>query len=171
MMHTNSRRPYVLGLMLCGALGAPLGAQQRPLVEVRFPAFTQAIRTDTLVYGWERLEGSPAQVFAAVQAAYKELGLDVDFIDQSRTAVSTLRMRAPRRVDGKRMSTYLSCGRNMTGENADTHRLTIALVTYLQEDSPTVTAIGTGMTGMVQDLSGASNEPLPCESLNVLEAR
>lgn len=161
-----------LGLaLMCAGPVAQVAAQQQPLMEVRFPAFKEPIRTDTLIYGWERIDASRARTFAALQAVYGTLGFETDFLDSSRTALGALRSRPPRRLAGNRLSTYLTCGRSMIGENADTHRVTVAVVTYLRDVSPTITDIGTGMTGMAQDLTGASNQPAPCSSLNVLEAR
>lgn len=161
-----------LGVALaCAAAIAPLEAQPLPLVELRFPAYSHAIRADTLVHGWERIEASRVQTFAALQAVFSTLKIETDFLHPSRTALGALRLRPPRRLDENRLSTYLSCGSSRIGENADTQRLTIAIVTYLRDVSPTVTEIGTAMTGMSQDLSGAASDLSPCASLGVLEER
>jgi hypothetical protein len=144
---------------------------QRPAPEVRYPAFTQPIKLDTLVLAWERVNASRAETFAAVRAVFDSLKIETDYVDSVGGAIGALRARAPKRIGGERLSSFFNCGRSMTGENADTRRVTMTVVTFMRAVELKVTEVGTGLVGQAQDLSGSSNALQPCASLGVLEGR
>lgn len=163
-------------LALAGAMAlivatvTPIAAQApRPRVKLR--AFPVEIALDTLVFARDTMSAPMGETFAAVRAVYAALKLPREWADSANGQLGTLRARATYQLGGERLSVYFNCGQGITGSNADTWRLTIALVTFLQPAGDGRTRVGTGAVAEAQDMSGTSTEPAMCGSTGLLEAR
>jgi hypothetical protein len=75
------------------------------------------------------------------------------------------------RLGGERLSNYFNCGRGMTGENADTWRLSIVMATFLKPIGSDDSEIGTGMAANAQDMGGAAKDQVMCGTSGLLESR
>lgn len=147
-----------------------LGAQgQRPRVKMR--AYPLEIVLDTLVYARDTVRAPMGETFAAVRATYAALKLPREWADSANGQLGTLRARVTYQLGGERLSVYFNCGNGLTGANADTWRLTIAIVTFLQPAGDGKVRLGTGAVAEAQDMSGVSTEPAMCGSTGLLEAR
>ena len=163
-------------LALAGAMAlivatvTPLAAQaSRPRVKLR--AFPIEIALDTLVFARDTMSAPMGETFAAVRAVYAALKLPREWADSANGQLGALRARATYQLGGERLSVYFNCGQGITGANADTWRLTIAMVTFLQPAGDGRTRVGTGAVAEAQDMSGTSTEPAMCGSTGLLEAR
>lgn len=149
---------------------ASLGAQApRPRVKMR--AYPLEVVLDTLVYARDTVRAPMAETFAAVRATYAALKLPREWADSANGQLGTLRARVTYQLGGERLSQYFNCGNGLTGANADTWRLTIAIVTFLQPAGDGKVRLGTGAVAEAQDMSGVSTEPAMCGSSGLLEAR
>lgn len=152
------------------AAATPLAAQaSRP--RVKFRAYPVEVALDTLVFARDTVSAPLAETFAAVRAAYAALKLPREWADSAHGQLGTLKARATYTLGGERLSTYFNCGQGLTGSNADTWRLTFALVTFLQPAGEGRTRVGTGIVAEAQDMSGTSVEPAMCGSTGLLEER
>lgn len=168
---TSLTRLLVASLTLAAiAPLASLGAQApRPRVKLR--AYPVEIVLDTLVYARDTVRAPMGETFAAVRATYAALKLPREWADSANGQLGTLRARLTYQLGGERLSQYFNCGQGLTGANADTWRLTIAIVTFLQPAGDGKVRLGTGAVAEAQDMSGVSTEPAMCGSSGLLEAR
>ena len=134
-------------------------------------AYPVEIVLDTLVYARDTVRAPMAETFAAVRATYAALKLPREWADSANGQLGTLRARLTYQLGGERLSQYFNCGQGLTGANADTWRLTIAIVTFLQPAGEGKVRLGTGAVAEAQDMSGVSTEPAMCGSSGLLEAR
>lgn len=171
----TSRRATLL-LVLAGTLGAlaltPVeAAAQGPRPRVKLRAYPVDVMLDTLVFARDTVNASMGETFAAVRAVYAALKLPRDWADSANGQLGTLRHRATYTLGGQRLSVYFNCGQGIAGANADTWRLNMALVTFLQPAGEGKTRLGTGIVAEAQDMSGTSTEPAMCGSMGLLESR
>lgn len=154
-------------------LSVPLTAAhaQAPRPRVKMRAYPVEIVLDTLVYARDTVRAPMAETFAAVRATYAALKLPREWADSANGQLGTLRARITYQLGGERLSQYFNCGQGLTGANADTWRLTIAMVTFLQPAGEGKSRLGTGVIAEAQDMSGVSTEPAMCGSSGLLEAR
>jgi hypothetical protein len=171
----NTRR-LARRLALAGALSALLlvpaeSEAQAPRPRVKLRAHPVDVTLDTLVFARDTVSASMGETFAAVRAVYTALKLPRDWADSANGQLGTLRHRATYTLGGQRLSVYFNCGQGIAGANADTWRLNMALVTFLQPAGDGKTRIGTGIVAEAQDMSGTSTEPAMCGSMGLLESR
>lgn len=140
-------------------------------VVARLQGFRDPILLDTLVFAREKTGAPMAATFAALRDVYKELRLPLDLDDARYSRVGSFKLRLTGRLGGERLSTYFNCGRGMTGENADTWRLSIAMATFLRPSGPNDTEMGTGLVANAQDMGGAAKDQVMCGSSGYLKAR
>lgn len=170
-----SRRATRLFVLVC-ALGAvavaPFEASaQAPRPRVKLRAYQFDVMLDTLVFARDTVTASMGETFAAVRAVYAALKIPRDYADSTNGQIGTLRHRATYTLGGQRLSVYFNCGQGIAGANADTWRLNMALVTFVQPAGDGKTRIGTGIVAEAQDMSGTSTEPAMCGSMGLLESR
>jgi len=167
-------RRVLMAAALSGLAGTTVArdvSAQTPRPLVKFPAYRADIAMDTMVFSRTVLEAPMGEVFAAVRAVYTQLKIPREIADSTNGLLGTLRLRSTYTVAGERLSVYFNCGMGMTGANADSWRLSIALVTFLQPAGEGKTRLGTGAAAQAQDMGGASKDPLPCGSTGLLETR
>ena len=159
---------WVLAVVATALMPNPSHAQR---VVTRLQGFRDPILLDTLVFQRAKTGAPMTQSFAALREVYKELRVPLDLDDPKYNHVGSFTLRLTTRLGGERLSTYFSCGRGMTGENADTWRLSIAMATFLRPAGPDDTEIGTGTAASAQDMGGAAKDHVTCGSSGFLEAR
>ena len=167
----SSRARRALALVVLLPLAASAAAAQPPRPRVKLRAFAQEIAMDTLVYARETIAAPAAVAFAAAREAYTKLKIPREVLDSANGQVGMLRLRSTYTLGGQRLSVYFNCGMGLTGSNADSWRLTIALVTFLTPKGSDSTVVGTGAAAQAEDMGGASKDPVACGSTGLLESR
>ena len=118
----------------------------------------------------QRTFGAPAErIWALLPEVFETLDIPVAKRDV-RAAEFGNEGYLARRVEGKRMSTYVDCGTTLSGVLADTHDITLmALVRVAStEDGGTTVTTFVDATGLARATRG---NPIHCQSKNVLEKR
>lgn len=167
----RSLRITVAGAIGLGMALATQVAAQAPRPRVKFRAYPVEVSLDTLVFARDTVAAPMGVTFAAVRATYAALKLPREWADSANGQLGTLRARMTYQLGGERLSVFFNCGQGLTGANADTWRLTVALITFLQPAGEGRTRLGTGLVAEAQDMSGTSVEPAMCGSTGLLEER
>ena len=163
-------RLIVLGLLLgSGAAQAQNYAVDRNF-EIRPAGRAMHVSLDT-VDTPTHFRGSPFRVYRALAAVYEGLKIALNITDSIRGHVGNTGV-AMRNIDGKRMSTFVGCGSGMTGQYADIHRVTLAVVSWVQPRGRDSSTVRTGVfAGAVDRAEGSSSMPRACATTGVLEER
>lgn len=69
------------------------------------------------------------------------------------------------------MSSFLSCGDNMTGPNADTYHVFLTFFAHLSPAGPTRTGFQLELHAEAIDIPGGRPDRLPCATTGLLELR
>jgi hypothetical protein len=157
--------------LLALALVAPVAAAQTPRFRVKLRAFPMEVALDTLVFNKVKVGAPMGPTFAALRDVYSELKLPKPTADSANGQLAVLRLVRTYTIGNERMSVYFNCGTGLTGANADTWRLTIALASYTQPAAGDSTTVSTGIVAQAEDMGGASKEPVMCGSTGLLETR
>jgi hypothetical protein len=115
------------------------------------------------------LEVPRETVWELLPGVYEEIGLPVPGVDRSTWTVGVIDHRTSRRIGSMRMSTLISCGSDLTGQNADTHRIRMTVRTWLEE-----TDGGTNARTRVEATASSTEgraSVVPCTSTGELENR
>jgi hypothetical protein len=115
--------------------------------------------------------GSPFKVYRALTSVYESLKIPLNITDSIRGHIGNSGVPL-RNIDGKRMSAFLGCGSGMTGQYADIHRVTVAVVSWVQPRGRDSSTVRTGVfAGAVDRAEGSSSLPRPCSTTGMLEER
>jgi len=109
------------------------------------------------------------QVWAVLPQVFEQL--DIPVTTQNRAALQMGNAGyVARRVEGKRMSTYLDCGTSLSGVLADAYDITLQLFVQLRPTSEADTEVTVTIDGLGEPRS-TSGTPVHCSSKKVLEDR
>jgi hypothetical protein len=142
----------------------------RNLGAITLPAYSGTILMDSLGTPTE-LEAPGQQVFAAVIAAYSDLKIPIQIRDSLGGLVGNLRLIERGTFARDRMSRWFECGSGLSGPYADTYRINIAIVTFIDVLTPKRTRIRTAIAASGKNIEGTSSEAVRCASSGDLEAR
>jgi hypothetical protein len=112
---------------------------------------------------------SADEAFAALPAAYAELGLGGAVADPEERVYVRESFIVRRRLGGVPLSRYLDCGTRMGLANADAYAVRLAVVTRVEPQGPGAT-LRTEIQATAQD-SGRSDPPVRCGTTSELERR
>lgn len=118
-----------------------------------------------------RIPGAPDSAWRTLRRLVEEAGIRVTVEEPANGLLGARRFRAVRRLGRSPISTFLSCGENMTGPNADTYHV---FLTFLATVRPAVgggTAFQLEFHGDAVDVPGGRPERLPCSTTGRLEQR
>ena len=115
------------------------------------------------------IEAVPDIVFAALAEAYKDLGIEVKFVNSQTRQVGNKRFSKMYDIAGVKLSKYVGCGSTETGSAADNYRVTMSLVSQVTP-SGSGSRVSTQLSGYAEDL-GSSKGALSCITLGGLEQR
>jgi len=114
------------------------------------------------------LAAGPDTVFAALEEAYKSVGVPVAMRDPGRWSLGNRNLEISRRLGGTSLSEYFNCGASAMGADiATSYRLQISVVSTL-----TQAGSGTYLETLVQASArppGTSTDPVNCASTGRLE--
>ncbi len=112
----------------------------------------------------------PDRVGPLAVAAYAAAGLRIDGTDNARHLVETRGQALRRRLDGHSLSTYFDCGNELSGNIADTWRLTLnARMAVGPGATPDSARLQTMITVSATPVEGTSTQVSPCTSKGQLE--
>jgi hypothetical protein len=142
----------------------------RAQVRVLLPAWTDPVLMDSMKVD-HPLKADPVAVYAAVQKAYADLGIPIGNTDNKKGIIGSDKFERLHTAVGTTLSRIFSCGESQTGPNADSHRLSIAVATWVTPGRDGGSVLSTATTASAQDIAGAARAPRRCSSLGWLEAK
>jgi hypothetical protein len=107
-------------------------------------------------------------VWRAAAAVYDELGIRVTSSDSASLTLEARGFEVRRQLAGQRLSSYFTCGSNLSGELADQRRLRIDFSTRVIEAADGA-AVQTLVQASARSDAGASADPVACNSRGTLE--
>jgi hypothetical protein len=156
----------VFGLAACAS--APNQAANPP-ERVLATTETGIVRAHEEIASDSTITASPDSTFAAVQAAYQDLGIEIKMMDVATRQIGNRRFTKMYDIGGVRLSKYVGCGSSETGPTADSYRITMSILSRVTP-TPDGSRIDTQLTATAQD-PGTSKGALSCTSLGGLEQR
>lgn len=158
-------------LTACAAAGPNARQDRTERVIVSGDAGTMAdvnLRREDYVPS-EVLDAPRETVWALLPAAYNDVGLPEPVADQSTWTVAVVGHRAMRRIGDTRMSAMISCGSDIAGQHADTHRIRLSVQTWLEESDGGTNA-RTRLEATASSIEGRAGV-IACTSTGELENR
>jgi hypothetical protein len=156
----------VLGLAACAS--AP-NQTANPPERVLATTETGIVRAHEGIASDSTITASPDSTFAALQAAYQDLGIEIKIINPATRQLGNRRFTKMYDIGGVRLSKYVGCGSSETGPTADSYRITMSIISRVTP-APDGSRIDTQLTATAQD-PGTSKGALSCTSLGGLEQR
>lgn len=127
---------------------------------------TLPVRTETVAQR-TTIDAPRDDIWALLPAVYEEVGLPAPAADRSTWTVAVQNHSIMRRVGSERMSRLIDCGRNMDGDNADTHRIRLSVRTWL-EPGTNGTGVNSRVEATAQSVEGRAGS-MTCTSRGELE--
>ncbi|HEY4733281.1 MAG TPA: hypothetical protein VIH53_01905 [Gemmatimonadaceae bacterium] len=163
-------RSYVAGVIAGLVACAPAATQTgSPNERVLATTETGIVRAHEEIASDSTITAAPDATFAALQAAYQDLGIEIKMMDPATRQIGNRRFTKMYEIGGVRLSKYVGCGSSETGPTADSYRITMSIVSRV---TPTAdgSRIDTQLAATAQD-PGTSKGALSCTSLGGLEQR
>jgi len=114
------------------------------------------------------LPASVAAVWAVLPSVFDTLEVDTPIVDVRRLTIGNSRFRAPSRIAGQRLSTYLDCGVSFGRPNADRYEVVLQLAVELRPVAPKSTVVSTLVDAYASSRDVRGNA-LHCRSEGTLE--
>ena len=109
---------------------------------------------------------------ARLRAAYELASVPVALFDPATGRVGNSRWLIRRALNHEPLSTFVDCGRSMTGTNADQDQLTLSIISTVRPTAGGGSQVQTLLTGSAQDrTSGNVSDMQPCTTRGTLETR
>ena len=116
----------------------------------------------------EAIVATPAAAWAALQTAYEEMGIPIEEMNADRMILGNPKLIRSRRLNGKRMSSYLDCGQGPAGMNADSHRIEMRLRSSIIPVEGGI-QVNSYVEAIARNMDGTSNNRVRCASTFRLE--
>jgi hypothetical protein len=157
----------LVALLLPCALAAQEAIPEPHFVRVR--GFRNRVRLDTMIV-WTSVNGSRDETFRNALAILEELSVPVGTADTVRGIIHHPGFVARTRLAAEAISRSFSCGRGPAGEYADTWRVNVAYVIYVQHEG-NHSRVGIATVAGANDIEGASKPAVQCGRTGRLEHR
>lgn len=154
--------------VLSGAIVATAHAQDYR-ARVTLPGGNRLpIALDTIGTPYE-VDAPKARVYDAVALVMKDLKIPLDHDDVAFGTIgnATLQLRAF--FAGSQLSRYVECGLGVLGPNANSWKVHMALMTFVDSLGPTRTRVRVALSAGAADPAGATKESTMCGTTGVLE--
>ena len=115
------------------------------------------------------MAASVREVWAVLPEIFDQLEIETTTIDPSQALFGNAGYRA-RRIEGRRLSTYLDCGRVMGREYADSYAVTLSVLVQLVTAADGRTVVRTILDAYARDPS-TSSASVHCITWGSLERR
>ena len=176
-----TRKLATVALLACVVSAGRLPAQTPAPAQMQYSGWMRAtpthlgafgpttwLRMDT-VTNWVMMPGSPGEVYRKSMAAYGALKLKLTMQDSLTGLLGNLGFNHTGALAGRRMSSWLSCGEGMAGPNADTWRITLAVITWVEPMTTDSTKLRSTIMATARNLAEGSRAPMPCVTTGQLE--
>jgi hypothetical protein len=157
---------FTLSLLACGA-PVLLGAQN---VRVNMEPWREPILMDTLRQNHD-LDIPPAKVYEATLKAFAALDVPVGNTAGNLGIIASERFTRFHVFAGEVLSRSFDCGEGPTGKFADSYRVEIAVVAYIEPRAGGGTRLGLASIASGRDPTGPYRYPKECASTGRLELR
>ena len=139
-------------------------------IRVRLPGYNQPLSLDSSATRPEAIAASRDVTSAAAKAVLEELSVPVTTDDAAAGLVGNTGFTLLRRLGNDRLSTYLSCGVGLSGAQADTWRVTMAVMVWIDAAGSSASRVKVGLLAGARDLDTGSRRSAGCGSTGALEA-
>lgn len=158
-------------LLLALAMLAPpaIAEGQPPRIRVGVPGFPQPLSIDSLASVFD-IDAPKGAIFAASAAVLEELKIPVDSRDSVSGIIGNAHLVRMRNLAGKPMSRLLNCGSGMTGPNAESWRIHIAVFALVEGKGSEKSVLRVGFVAGAQDIAGSSKDPVACGTTGIFES-
>ncbi len=112
---------------------------------------------------------SPAKVWPALAAAYSALGIQPTVADRATGQYGNAGFIVPRRIVGRNIGEFFSCGSDMTGPRIDKGRVYGNMMSVLTDDGAGGSVIVTHVSASLRPNTGSASDPITCASTGALE--
>jgi hypothetical protein len=119
--------------------------------------------------GQRAVTASLSAVWGVLPSIFEQLEIETTTVDPSQGLMGNAGYRA-RRVEGRRLSTYLDCGRSFGREYADQYAVTLTVLVQLVTAADGSTVVRTTLDGYARDPSTSSSS-VHCITWGSLERR
>jgi len=109
------------------------------------------------------------KVWPALVLAYADAGIEPSVADRAMGRYGNGNFTAPKRMGGRPLAEFFSCGSGLTGPYIDQGRLTANVVTTIQPAPDGTTSAVTYASGSLRRNEGTSTDPIVCASTGALE--
>ena len=130
--------------------------------------YDYTVMLDTLL-AWSDVLAAPGETWSAVKRSLDSLNIPVVTADSAHGVLFTPGFVARRKLANHAMSWSLRCGQGMTGDYADSWKLTIAYAVFVDPSEDGRSKVGIAMVGGAENVEGAYKQPAPCNSTGLLE--
>ena len=149
-----------------GSLEAPAEPPGRA-VDAQTAGTEFHLRSDLVVE--EGTIAAPADsVFVALAEVYRGLGAEIEY-DPANRIIRTRNFAVSRRLAGRPVSTFIECGKNLSGHISDTARIQLEILNRLVPAGAGGTTVQTRVSANARPTSGASTSVVGCSSNGALE--
>ena len=144
-------------------------AQQVPgRVIVKLLGYTHLVTLDSLV-SWNDVAANAPVTFATAKQTIDAMKLPITGIDSTHWLLANTGFKARRKVAGYAMSWAFQCGATMTGDYADTARLSIAYALFVEPTIEGHSRLGIAVIAGAETVDGTARAPWDCSSTGRLE--
>lgn len=167
---TDSLRVYVtvaVAMLVCMAFGRQASAQIAP-VRVRLPGYNQSLSLDSAATTPEAIPAGQEATRAATIAVLEALSIPVTTNDPV-GLVGNAGFTRLRRLGNARLSTYVDCGVGLSGPQADTWRVTMAVMVWIEQTGAAESRLRLAFVAGAQDLDPGARRSAGCGSTGALE--
>jgi len=160
--------PIRLLVLALFAVAPVLSAQKGTQLKIAGP--TIWVRIDT-VGTWVLVPGSTNEVYHATSEAYKALKISIDMVDSLGGQIGSTGFNQTGSFAGNRMSAWVRCGEGMTGPNADTWRVSMAILSGVERVNKDTTRVRTVVVASARNMTGGASPPIMCATSGRLEEK
>jgi hypothetical protein len=159
-----------LGVVGCALLLVASNAGAQRPTAVRLPGHAAPMSIDSGGVDVP-LTASAGAVFFAARQVFFELKIPTPLADSARGYLINGRFIKLRELAGFPLSTYVNCGSGMTGPNADSFRVTMAIAALIDATGPNASRLRLTVLAGAESTEGVSKSAVACSSSGLLEER
>ena len=116
-----------------------------------------------------RFQAPPAKVWPALVAAYTTMGIQPTANDRASGQYGNAGFIVPRRIAGRPIAEFFSCGMGITGPRIDTGRVLGNVMSVVSDDGAGGSVVVTHVSALLRPNSGNASDPITCASTGALE--
>ena len=162
------RKAFIAVALMLVAAAAANAQTSRPATVVALRGYKQLIKLDTLVI-WKEVLAAPGAVFSSARQILDSLKNKIHIADSTRGVLHATFHSPGSRIAGRQRSWAVRCGVGFAGDYADSWRLSLAYVVYIEPGKDGGTRIGTAFFGGGDPVEGVSKASMPCPSTGNME--